>query len=325
MLSLVAVLVVRFAGRAMGALGVLLALLLVWMVAGARLRALGGAVAASARLHRATLARWARPRLGAAGGALALLLIAAALVPWPVTAAGRFRAESARGMTVRAAVPGVVTEVLVREGERVPAGAALLRLTDPTPVLERAARAREADSLGALAARARGLRDEGRAGRFAREASAADARAEAARQGVVALAVRATAAGEVLSARPERLLGRRLAAGEAVLALGDPDSVEARIVLARAGAGAVRPGQRVRLVSYADVAHPREGVVASVAPIGETVRGGERAVEARVRLLRAAGWRPGVRGEARVEVARSSVLGAAWHAVRSRLRADLLL
>jgi hypothetical protein len=32
-----------------------------------------------------------------------------------------------------------------------------------------------------------------------------------------------------------------------------------------------------------------------------------------------------VRGEARVEVARSSVLGAVWFAVRARLRTDLLL
>jgi hypothetical protein len=48
-------------------------------------------------------------------------------------------------------------------------------------------------------------------------------------------------------------------------------------------------------------------------------------VEARVRLAAGGPWRPGARGEASVELERSTVLGAIWWMLRQRVRGDLLL
>ena len=106
--------------------------------------------------------------------------------------------------------------------------------------------------------------------------------------------------------------------------LADPDSVELRIRLSGAGAALVRPGQPLSVISHADRAHPLATRVLSVSPRGDAA-GGRGAVEARVRLARSDAWRPGVTGEGSVRVRESTLLGAFWWEVRSRLRTDLLL
>jgi hypothetical protein len=95
--------------------------------------------------------------------------------------------------------------------------------------------------------------------------------------------------------------------------------VEARVRLDAAGATLVRPGQRASLVSHADVAHPVRLEVAGIAAAASD------AVEARLRLPAGPAWRPGVTGEARITVRRSSLLGALWWALRRRVRSDVLL
>jgi hypothetical protein len=87
----------------------------------------------------------------------------------------------------------------------------------------------------------------------------------------------------------------------------------------------VRPGQVVRLLSFADLGSPwtsRVGDVSS-AGVAHDARGG--AVEARVRRVAGDAWRPGTSGEASIELARSNVLGALWWNARQLLRTDLLL
>jgi len=46
-------------------------------------------------------------------------------------------------------------------------------------------------------------------------------------------------------------------------------------------------------------------------------------IEARVRRAAGEAWRPGTAGEASIELARSSVLGALWWKARQLLRTDL--
>lgn len=209
---------------------------------------------------------------------------------------------------------------MVREGERVAAGAPLARLVDYDRVRRVRAAEQSADSLGRAeaAARARGGAD---ASWLAAARTAAEVRRDGLRAGAAQALLRAGESGTVLSARPEALLGRRVVAGAPLLRLGDADSLEVRIVLA-AGAGLVRAGQRVHLLTNA--ADRRAGTVAEVGvPAGARANAG--VVEARVRLAAGPAWRVGTRGDARVEVARSTVLGALVWGVRTRMRSDLLL
>ena len=99
--------------------------------------------------------------------------------------------------------------------------------------------------------------------------------------------------------------------------------MELRIILTGPGAAAVQPGQTVHVVSYANVARPVEARVLTVAAAGRAVPAGD--VEIRARLPQGDAWRLGVTGEARVELARSTVLGALWWSVRARVRSDLFL
>jgi len=86
----------------------------------------------------------------------------------------------------------------------------------------------------------------------------------------------------------------------------------------------VTPGQPVRLISYANTRQPLSIRIGSIGGMADTA--GTPAVEARVRIPAfAAWWRPGTQGEARVTVRRSTLAGALWWKIRSRLRGDLLL
>ncbi len=325
-LAVTVVLVTVWATRRAGPLGVLPGLLLAVVALRATLGGWGATLRDAARLHGGSVVRWlaGRQRRRAAVALLVLLLVAA-VTPWPVRTGGTFTATSATSTTAAVATePGVVTAVLVREGDRVAAGQALVLLTDFDALRLRDSLGREAALLdaGALRARARGDAAAELVALAAHDAAAI--RAGAADEHLRRRTVRATTAGVVVTPHPERLLGRHLAAGAGALTIADADSVELRVTLHRAGAAAARAGMPVRLVSHADVAHPIATHILSVAPRGGAA-GGRASVEARVRVARGAAWRPGVTGEAHVHLGRSTLLGAAWRALRSRVRTDLLL
>jgi hypothetical protein len=136
--------------------------------------------------------------------------------------------------------------------------------------------------------------------------------------------VRARSAGTIVTPHTERLLGQRLVSGATAVEIADADSVELHISLGGAGAVLARSGMQVRLLSYADAAHPIVASVSSVAALGDTADASGR-LEARVRVARNAAWRPGVTGEGRIVLRQSTLFGAAWWRVRSWVRTDLLL
>jgi putative peptide zinc metalloprotease protein len=318
-LTLVGSVVVGWASRAFGPVGVAVALGMMLLLLRGQIRSWGAALALSAREHRTALL--SRPfRLWAGGGLLAALLLVT-LVPWSITVSGPFTAAPARALALVAPDSGYVAGVLVREGTSVPAGAPLIRLRDFD--LERATleHRRAVDSLGLLESRTRAQGGAGEAERIARERLVAEVRLTASTERIGALALRARHAGVVLTARPERLTGQWISAGQTVLTLGEPDSVEIRIRLRGSGATLVEAGQLVRMLSLADVARPVRGRVASVSRAALA----DDAVEARVRLRSQPAWRPGASGEASVLVRRSNILGALWWAARKRVRSDMLL
>jgi putative peptide zinc metalloprotease protein len=256
------------------------------------------------------------------GRAVAVLLLLALLLPWPRTVSGRWTALPARHAVVTAPMRGVVTDVLVRSGDHVDAGTPVFRLLDreletresvqrqtrdSLVTLVRAARARQGDEQAALA-----MREEGAESRYA--ATAIE------RRGSV---VRASSDGVVLTEHAERWIGRSVQSGMPLLYIGSLDSLDVRIRLHGGGAVATRPGMPVSLLLDADGARRLHAQVLDVSPIATQDGSGE--VEATVRVPADAVWRVGTRGEAIVRVGRSTIAGALWWAVRTRMRPELLL
>jgi putative peptide zinc metalloprotease protein len=318
----VSALMLGWARQLLGVVGAVVIGLVILRAAWSPVVQWGRTVALSIRAHRAQwrTSPW-RIRLAAGGMAVLLILL---LFPRWITVAGGFTAVPARSLALIAPDSGIVKQVYAGEATRVPAGAPLIRIENLALEQERVARARARDSVAAEETRARAQGREDEAERLAVERSALAARLDEYDARLSVLVLRARAAGEVLTARPEQLLGRRVDSGDTLVIVGDADSLDLRIALTGAGATGVEPGSRVRLLPYSGVGHPILGVVRSVSPMAarsQDVPG----VEARVRVVAGGAWRVGVTGEAQVRLRRSNLLGEIWWAVRQRVRPDILL
>jgi GAF domain-containing protein/biotin carboxyl carrier protein len=181
-------------------------------------------------------------------GAAALLLGLGTLVQWPL----RVAAEEARllpleGREARALVGGVVEQVLVAEGQRVARGTPIARLRANELYSRREAAVAGAEADEREAAMAASMGDaaaervlRARAASRRREASLADEQLRFA-------VVRAPVDGTVLTPHPERRIGARVEAGDAVLLVGRTDSLELEFHVEEREVVRVREGQRVRL------------------------------------------------------------------------------
>ena len=305
--------------RAFGLAGGALFLLVVWLLSRNGLRSLGQTLAASWRELRARAAtRRLRDRLLAAA---AIVILAGALIPRPITVAGPFVVAPALSVALTAPDSGLVGRVFVREGTRVEAGMPLVQVRDLDLEREALTTERRADSLAARVAQARAAGANGDVARLEAERASDAARLEGMTATQRDLTVRALVPGIVVTRRPEQLIGRWVGLGERLIELGQPDSLELRIALAGAGATLVRAGQPVRLVFHADAAS-LSAQVTGVAPATTAAAG---AVEARVGMHGSPRWRPGMTGEASVTLRRSNLWGSLWWGVRKRVRTDLLL
>jgi putative peptide zinc metalloprotease protein len=268
----------------------------------------------SAPLHSRSL-QW---RLAGGAGTLVLLGF---LIPWPITVSGPFTIAPAAGAALTAPDSGVVQRVNAREGTRVATGAPLLRIRNFG--LERAAVTirRSADSLAVAAAQARAAQRISGVAQIEAAQSVYQARLAGLDAQVAALAIRAISPGVVLTPRPQDLEGRRVSRGETLLRLGQLDSVEVRITLVGAGASSVQPSQPVRLLPDASAGAGLSRRIERVS----VAAGSTHAIEARLRLLLATSWHPGMTGRARITLRESSLWGAVWWSVRKGLRSDILL
>lgn len=319
-LLLIAGAVFGWVSRALGGLGVVAFALLLWTLLRRGLRDWGRAIVTAIREHRALWRSgglWRR-----VGGAAAALVVLGLVVPWPITVTGRFTARAPLDLAVRAPESGVLAQMHVVEGERVPAGT-LLGLVRNLALERRAVTLRRlADSLAGEETRARVAGRTAQARQFEAERREWDTERVAVEHRIRALTLRAPVAGVVVTPRLEERLGRWVAAGGEVMRLNEPDSLELVVALERAGATLVRAGQPAAVFVRLGVGRALEARVASVA----AAAAGPGRVEARIHFpSAAAGLRPGVTGEARIAVQRSNVWGALWWAVRKRVRSDLLL
>jgi putative peptide zinc metalloprotease protein len=319
--GILAAMLLGWARAAWGTLGAVVVSLTIVLLLRRRIAAAGRTVVLVLRARREALRR-AR---GPARVAALLLLLVLLLVPWTLTSAGRFVVGPVAARVVTAADSGVVAQLFVVEGMRVAAGAPLLRIVDRELDRRRIDAAGLVDSLALAESAARSAGRSGEASQLEAERGAALAELERLERRTAALTLRATDDGVVLTPHAEELVGRRVAAGDTLLALASADSVEVRIALAGAGATRVRAGQIVHLISFADPAAPLTARIGDVSSGGIGRRPGDGAVEARVRRSVGDAWRPGASGEASVELRRSNVLGALWWNARQLVRVDLLL
>jgi putative peptide zinc metalloprotease protein len=305
--------------RALGAAGVALFAIGIWLMSRGAIRNGLETVAQAWRESRARVAgRRLRDR---AALALAVVLLVGAIIPRPITVTGPFAVAPALSVRLTAPDSGIVAGVYVREGTRVEAGMPLLQVRDLD--LERAAleSGRRLDSLGVREAQARAAGHADEVARLEAERATEAARLEGMTAEQRLLTLRALAPGIVVTYRPEQLTGRWVDLGQRLIELGQPDSLEIRVALVGAGATQVRAGQRARLVFHAD-GHSLAGRVGGVALSSADSSG---AVEARVGLRGDGRWRPGMTGEASVTLRESNLWGALWWSVRRRVRTDILL
>jgi putative peptide zinc metalloprotease protein len=319
LLTFLGVIALGWAGRALGGLGVLVVLATFAFLLRRRAAEWSRVTMLALRARR-SFARTVQRRL-LLGTLTAVVLLA--IIPWTLTSPGRFVVRPGATYTVSAADSGVVAQVFVSEGMRVEAGAPLVRVVDRSLEREILAAGRAIDSLTVLESATRSSTRSGDAGRLTAERAAAIAALAALESRAASLTLRAAAAGTLATPRPEDLVGRRVVAGDSLLALADLDSVELRIALVGAGATRVRPGQTVHAISFANLADPWSAQVTDVSSAGVAQASAVGLVEARVRRAAGGAWRPGTIGEASIELERSTLLRALWWKARQLLRADL--
>jgi multidrug efflux pump subunit AcrA (membrane-fusion protein) len=328
--TVIGMLVVGWSRAALGALGVVLALAMIVAMARHAIAEWGRAIVLAVRTRRAERKRrWGWKRVAFRAAAVVLITgVVMALIPWNLTAAGRFVLAPVRTFDLVAPDSGILAEVFVRQGTRVPAGAPVARIVDRSLERELVAAARVVDSLSVGASRARAMSQTAIVAQLDDQRAAASARLAGVRARIDALTLRAQWNGVVTTPRVEEQAGRRVDFGTRILTIATVDSLEARIALEGAGATRVRAGQSVKLVTNAEPGSQVIGSIVGVSPAGRGLVGvgnDAGAIEARVPVRTEGAWRAAATGEAKVEIQRSSLLGALWWAVRQRVRGDILL
>ncbi len=306
--------------RILGALGIGLFALGLWLMSRSTLRDWASTAVSAWQERRASWRGWPiRRRLFLAGGALLLI---GALVPRPITVTGSFVAAPARLIPLTSPDSGVVGRVYARQGTWVTAGTPLVQIRDFEVERRVIAAARRSDSLAARETQARAAGRPAEVARLEAERAGEDARLAGLRADQESLTLRAVGSGMVMTLRPEQLTGRWVDRGEPILRLGLPDSVEVRVALTGSGSTLVRPGQPLRLFFRAS----GNRIAALVGSVSQMSAGDSGAVEARAALSAGANQvRAGMTGEASITLRRSNVWGSLWWGIRRRVRSDLLL
>lgn len=310
-----------------GALGVLLFLWFLWQRIGSSVRAWGRGIV---RSYRESATGW-RSVFSWRNGLIAAVVVAIGLlVPATIHVKGNFVAVAPVYVVMTAPDDGVVSRVYASEGTQVRAGSPVASLRDIASDHDEIALMRQMDSLAALSTRARASGRESTAAYYGALQAEAAALLRGMQERSGRMELRAPVNGIVITRRLEEMTGRHLARGDTVVRLiGVGDSLELRVTLEGAGATQVQAGQPVAVIAMSDLARPLKTTVAAVAQLGATLRqaiGPERStLEARITVPAGQAWRSGVTGRVSIAVRRTSLFGAFWWGLRTRLRSDLLM
>jgi GAF domain-containing protein/multidrug efflux pump subunit AcrA (membrane-fusion protein) len=210
-------------------------------------------------------------RYGAVAVAALLILV---LVRLPLrVGAAEVTTRAAVQLPARATIDGIVETVRVREGDRVAAGAPLLRIRNERLLhdLREAEGGLERSRRESLAAEAAGDGVRAVLTRV-RTAELSDLSALI-RQQLGQAEVVAPADGIVLTPHLTELVGSHVPAGAVVAWVGHPDRIEIELKVPQHDIGVVRPGDRVRARVSAYPGTTFTGDVVAIAPRAELVAG----------------------------------------------------
>jgi putative peptide zinc metalloprotease protein len=207
------------------------------------------------------LRAWLTPlHVAAVSAGLALVLF---IPVWPDFVQGQFLLTPAHTAVLRATVPGIVTAVSVKEGDRVVAGTPLVRLRN-LELESRSAQVQERLREATAHATKAVLAYTNLAG-AEQERQQQVQNADLAREQLNQLAIVSPIPGTVLTPRVQDLLGRSLDEGDLVLQVADDSQLRAEIYLPEFAMHDVRVGQTVRLLLRGRLA-PVSGVLSSILP-----------------------------------------------------------
>lgn len=194
-------------------------------------------------------------------GLAALVLL---LVQWPMRIGATATVVPAERRAVSAEVEGVIKRILVREGDRVEAGAVLAELQsgDDRVRLERAL-ASLAQARSQLA-EAEGRRDLGAATQARLEMQMHEAEVALYRERVEKASLRSSIAGIVVTPKVEEKVGQLLEPGDTFCELVNNEKMAAELNVPEAQVDLVQPGSRVALKLNTFPTHTFEGAVERV-------------------------------------------------------------
>ncbi|HKP30794.1 MAG TPA: efflux RND transporter periplasmic adaptor subunit [Gemmatimonadales bacterium] len=270
---------------------------------------MAGTLTAFAEKRQQLFAIPRRKRLLAATMAV-LLLAALTLIQWPFRVPAIQPAfQPMSRVEVRGLIPGIVEQVLVREGTAIEQGMPIARLRDTEARAERdalVAAVTAAERSAALAASRRDPAQERlqrlRAESFRRELAIHE-------ESLALLVLRSPVSGIVLSARPEEQVGKLLDAGETFALIGRTDSLELEFGVNQQEVDRVAAGAEVRLRVDA---YPQRTFIGHVSAVGMVAGGEGRDAVFPVRAVVAndqGALRPGMPAQARVLTEPMSALG----------------
>ena len=252
--------------------------------------------------------------------------------PGPRTAGAEARAEPRTTAEVRSPLRGRIAEILVAEGDRVPAGAPLLRIEAPVEAALATMERETATRLRREALRLHGAGDASRAATLEDQAEAARLKAEDMEGRIAEASVPSPLAGTVLTHRVGELAGSPVARNSTILKVGDLSRVRFRPLLDARDAGAVREGMEAEIRFRESPGTPLRGKVVAVsnAPL-------DAARDERAKGLAGPHWEivveaentdgrvlPGMSGDVRVLLGRTSLAGALLRGVGDAFRPDVL-
>jgi len=268
--------------------------------------------------------------LGGVAAAAALLFL-----PLPHLPRHEASLEALDPLPVRAPVQGTVSEVFVGEGNAVRVGTVLARITATN-----AEASRRVEEAGYQEARlSERERSRNQSSSRPGELQSAYARRGAAQRAGDEAWLASPGSGRVLTPRPSALIGRTVAPGDSLLAVGRFDSLRVVIPLSEREADDVALGRRAELRLLTEPGRARSLVIDRIdlAPAQARFdRASARELageEAPPRVYRAYGiianpdghLRPGLSGIARIEAQPRSVLGRLAHLYARMVRADFWL
>jgi putative peptide zinc metalloprotease protein len=201
-----------------------------------------------------------RPQAMIAGG----LVILFTLLPlFHENLLGKFVLEPAEETVIRNHVPGIVTDVYVKEGMRVTAGSPVMNLRD-TQLASKAAASLAAYDVASKRAASASLR-------YINSGSAEQEKESLKRQSreltdeASYMKVKATMSGVVLTSRPDERLGAYLPVGTELLVIGDLTRMRARISVSEHDLYAIKIGEPVTLLPQG-LAKKWTGRIVSITP-----------------------------------------------------------